>query len=141
MHIDQASRDFPNLNFILGHGGVSYVDDSTYLCMYRENIYMDISGFVAVNSPDGWQAHLNRLFRTGINHKIVFGTSWPASRLSISLKKMIDECCAHLPDRKMLLTLNLSQEDECVLEGAPAQVKAQLQFEKAEFMILIYAKN
>ena len=57
------------------------------------------------------------------------------------LKKMIDECCAHLPDRKMLLTLNLSQEDECVLEGAPAQVKAQLQFEKAEFMILIYAKN
>lgn len=91
MHIDQASRDFPQVNFVLGHGGVSYVDDSSYLCMYRENVYMDISGFPAVNSPDGWQAHLNRLFHTGINHKIVFGTSWPASRMSISLKNMIAE--------------------------------------------------
>lgn len=91
MHIDKASRDFPVVNFILGHGGVSYVDDSSYLCMYRENVYMDISGFAAVNSADGWQAHLNRLFKTGVNHKIVFGTSWPASRMSISLKQMISE--------------------------------------------------
>lgn len=57
------------------------------------------------------------------------------------LKKMIDECCEHLSDRKILLTLNLSQEDECVVEGSPLQVKKQLKLEKAEFMILVYAKN
>lgn len=57
------------------------------------------------------------------------------------LKKMIDECCTHLPDRKLLLTLNLSQEDESVFEGTPAQIKANLKLEKAEFMILVYAKS
>ena len=57
------------------------------------------------------------------------------------LKKMLDECCLHLPDRKILLTLNLSQDDETVLEGPPALVRTRLNFEKAEFMILVYAKN
>lgn len=57
------------------------------------------------------------------------------------LKKMIDECSLHLPDRKLLLVLNLSQENETVLEGLPAKIKQQLTFEKAEFMILVYAKN
>ena len=57
------------------------------------------------------------------------------------LKKMIDECCLHLSDRKLLLVLNLSQEDEMVLEGLPAKIKQHLTFEKAEFMILVYAKN
>lgn len=57
------------------------------------------------------------------------------------LKKMLDECCEHLSDRKILLTLNLSQDDESVLEGSPLEVKKQLKFDKAEFMILVYAKN
>ncbi len=61
------------------------------------------------------------------------------------LKKMLAECCQHLADRKILLTLNLSQQDEIVLEGAPQkvreQLRQQLKYEKAEFMILVYAKN
>ena len=57
------------------------------------------------------------------------------------LKKMIDECCQHLSQRQMLLTLNLSQESETILEGTPEQVRAQIKLEKAEFMILIYAQN
>ncbi len=57
------------------------------------------------------------------------------------LKKMLDECCLHLADRKILLVLNLSQDDECVLEGFPLKIRQQLKFEKAEFMILVYAKN
>ena len=51
------------------------------------------------------------------------------------LKKMLDECCLHLPERKLLLTINLSQETESVLEGTPLQVKNNLKADKAEFMI------
>lgn len=87
--LDKAIRRFPEVNFILGHGGICHVDDAVYLCTYRENAYMDISGFTAVNSPDGWAAHLNRLFRMGINHKIVFGTSWPAFKMSSTMKKIV----------------------------------------------------
>jgi 16S rRNA (cytidine1402-2'-O)-methyltransferase len=57
------------------------------------------------------------------------------------LKKMLDECCLHLDDRKMLIVLNLSQDDETVIEGRPFLVRQQLHLEKAEFMILVYAKN
>lgn len=55
------------------------------------------------------------------------------------LKKMIDECCTHLKDRRMLLAMNLSQENETVLEGQPEEIRKKLSFEKAEFMILVYA--
>lgn len=57
------------------------------------------------------------------------------------LKKMIEECCVHLEDRKILLVTNLSQEDEAAYEGRPSQVKSQLRAEKAEFMILVYGRN
>lgn len=57
------------------------------------------------------------------------------------LKKMIEECCLHLEDRKILLTLNLSQDNEMILEGSPLKIKQQLNHDKAEFMILVYAKN
>jgi len=55
------------------------------------------------------------------------------------LQKLLAECIQHLPERRILLTLNLSQPDEQVLEGAPEQIKGQLKIEKAEFMILVYA--
>lgn len=55
------------------------------------------------------------------------------------LKKMIDECCLHLKDRKILVALNLSQENELVLEGQPDSIKNKISFDKAEFMILVYA--
>ena len=89
--IDQAARDFPGVNFVLGHGGVTHVEEASYLCVHRPNVYLDIGGFQAVLSPDGWAAHLNRLFHLGINHKIVFGTSWPAFRLSASLAGLVGE--------------------------------------------------
>jgi 16S rRNA (cytidine1402-2'-O)-methyltransferase len=56
------------------------------------------------------------------------------------LKKMLDECCLHLADRQILLTLNLSQVDETVLEGRPDNVRKLLKFDKAEFMILVYGQ-
>lgn len=88
---DQATRDFPQVNFILAHGGVTYVEETSYLCRHRPNVYLDISQFPAVLSPDGWQAHLNRLFRSGINHKILFGTCWPSFRMSTTLPALVRE--------------------------------------------------
>lgn len=55
------------------------------------------------------------------------------------LKKMLEECKTNLPDRKMLLALNLSQENELVLEGSPKSIQTKVPLEKAEFMILVYS--
>lgn len=54
------------------------------------------------------------------------------------LKKTLNDMKEHFSNRKILLTLNLSQEDELVLEGSADKIISALPFEKAEFMILIY---
>lgn len=54
------------------------------------------------------------------------------------LKKTLNDMKENFPQRKFLLTLNLSQEDECVLEGSIDKLISGLPYEKAEFMLLIY---
>ncbi len=57
------------------------------------------------------------------------------------LQKMIEELKAHLPDRKILLAMNLTQENEQILEGLPREIATRIAFPKAEFMVLVYAKR
>ncbi|MGZ3769664.1 MAG: SAM-dependent methyltransferase [Bdellovibrio sp.] len=54
------------------------------------------------------------------------------------LKKTLNDMKEHFSNRKFLITLNLSQEDECVLEGSIDKIISGLPYDKAEFMLLIY---
>jgi 16S rRNA (cytidine1402-2'-O)-methyltransferase len=54
------------------------------------------------------------------------------------LKKTLEEVVQHFNTRDILLVMNLSQEDEEVLEGRPSFVLQNLKFAKAEFMLMIY---
>ncbi|HYD81459.1 MAG TPA: amidohydrolase family protein [Paucimonas sp.] len=88
--IDRAALDFPDVNFILAHGAVHFVEDCAALCAYRPNVYLDISAFLGSSHPGGWQAGLAELFRKNINHKILFGTDWPVFRYSGGHRKVMD---------------------------------------------------
>ena len=57
------------------------------------------------------------------------------------LQKTLSEVEETFPERKILLTLNLTQSDEQILEGRPKEIKTQLKHTKAEFMMLIYAND
>lgn len=57
------------------------------------------------------------------------------------LKKTLNDLLEFFPRRRALLALNLSQEDELILEGPAETLPKQLPFEKAEFMILLYGEN
>ncbi len=54
------------------------------------------------------------------------------------LKKTLEEVVQHFNTRDILLVMNLSQEDEEVMEGRPSFVLQNLKFAKAEFMLMIY---
>lgn len=54
------------------------------------------------------------------------------------LKKTLNDMKDHFAQRRFLLTLNLSQEEEVVLEGSIDKILSGLKAEKAEFMLLIY---
>lgn len=90
LRVDTAARDFPTVNFILGHGGVTHVDEAVFLAAHRRNVYIDTGGFAGRPSSEGWPARLNRLFRVKLNHKVIFGTDWPLNRMSGGLRKLVD---------------------------------------------------
>jgi len=74
--VDQAARDFPNVNFILAHGTGCYAEECIMLCSYRPNVFLDVSGFQTMPVEN-----LRHLFSRKIDHKIIFGTDWPLFRL------------------------------------------------------------
>jgi len=53
-------------------------------------------------------------------------------------QKMLGETAEFFPDRKILLTLNLTQETEMILEGTATQIMKKDLPAKAEFMLLVY---
>ncbi len=56
-------------------------------------------------------------------------------------QKMLGETAEYFPERKILVTLDLTQETEKILEGTPAQVLKSELPAKAEFMLLIYPRK
>ena len=74
--VDRAAKDFPDVDFVLAHGSVNYVEECAMLINSRPNIYVDVSGY-----EGGGVAGLSRLFSLGLHHKVLFATDWPIFRL------------------------------------------------------------
>lgn len=111
--IDRAAREFPKVRFILAHGGVNNTEEAALLCAYRPNVYLDIAGFQSAMHPQGWKQHLSGLFAMGISHKIIFGTDWPLSGLTMSLQR----CVAELTEDGGPLAGRPMSEIEAVMGG------------------------
>ncbi|AFY02712.1 16S rRNA (cytidine(1402)-2'-O)-methyltransferase [Bdellovibrio bacteriovorus] len=54
------------------------------------------------------------------------------------LKKTLNDMKEHFSQRRFLLTMNLSQEEEVVIEGPIDKLIGGLKADKAEFMLLMY---
>jgi predicted TIM-barrel fold metal-dependent hydrolase len=80
LQVDEAARRFPEVPFILGHGGSVLVEEGALLARHRPNVYLDLSGFQTLD-PAEFGASVARLCRQGLGRKICFGTDWPIHRL------------------------------------------------------------
>lgn len=56
------------------------------------------------------------------------------------LNKMMTELTGYFVERRVLLTIDLSHENEKVFEGLPLEILPQIEGLKAEFMLLIYPR-
>lgn len=92
MTVDHAALRFPDVNFIIAHGGVHNLESSIQLCAYRPNVYLDVAGFL--ETPGGWRRNFATLFAAGISHKIIFGTDWPVFSGSAGYAACLSELCA-----------------------------------------------
>jgi uncharacterized protein len=81
-HIEDAAFRFPNVNFILGHAGVTWREEATLLALHRPNVYLDMSGFQTEWRQGGLDRILAEHKRRGLLRKLLFGTDWPIHRLA-----------------------------------------------------------
>jgi predicted TIM-barrel fold metal-dependent hydrolase len=79
--LDEAARQFPNVNFIMAHSSVSFTEESAMMCAFRPNVYLDVSGYQSSFRAEGPGGALKRVVSRGINHKVLFGTDWPVFRM------------------------------------------------------------
>ena len=75
--VDDAALNFPNVNFILGHAGVTLHRQAARLAQYRPNIYLDLSGFQAEAMRGQFKNILKWHISRGLSRRLLFGTDWP----------------------------------------------------------------
>jgi predicted TIM-barrel fold metal-dependent hydrolase len=89
--IDEAARRFPNVDFILAHGSVNFVDECIMLCRFRPNVYLDVSGYQPTLGWDSNCTAVRHVVSQGINHKVLFGTDWPVFRLQGTQRSFVEQ--------------------------------------------------
>jgi uncharacterized protein len=72
--LDKVTADFPDVRFVLAHGGRGrWYDDAATMALTRQNVWLDIAGLPPKRLPQYYAAFdLGELAQTWI-----FGTDWP----------------------------------------------------------------
>lgn len=80
--VDQVARDFPELVFIMSHGGYPFVTEAIYTCQRNANVYMDISEYERSPMIDVYVRAMNDV----IGDKVVFASAHPFIELKDALE-------------------------------------------------------
>jgi len=89
--VDDAALNFPNVNFILGHAGVTLYRQAALMAQYRPNIYLDLSGFQGELHQDQFRKILKHHLSRKVMRRVVFGTDWPIHRFWGGQAKWVNE--------------------------------------------------
>src|SRR5437773_2758306 len=65
--VDDAALNFPQVNFILGHAGVTLYRQAALMAQYRPNIYLDLSGF----QGELYQGQFKKILKHHLSRKVV----------------------------------------------------------------------
>jgi predicted TIM-barrel fold metal-dependent hydrolase len=101
-HYEGALANFPNLQFILGHGGARDAADALDLALRYDNAWLGVHGQSVTNLDE-------MLRRTG-GERLLFGTDWPFYHLAASLAKVL------------IVTRDAPELRHAVLRGNAAQL-------------------
>jgi predicted TIM-barrel fold metal-dependent hydrolase len=74
-------RDFPKVQFVLGHAGARDVDDAIALARANDNVWLEITGQGVTK--------LDEILRKVGPEKLVFGSDWPFYPLAATLAKVL----------------------------------------------------
>jgi hypothetical protein len=80
-HYEGALSAFPNLNFVIGHGGARDGKAMLDLALRYENAWLGIHGQGVT--------HLDHMIRRSGGERLLFGTDWPFYHLAATLAKVL----------------------------------------------------
>jgi predicted TIM-barrel fold metal-dependent hydrolase len=89
--VDDAALNFPKVNFILGHAGVTLYREAGLMAQYRPNIYLDLSGFQGELGQGQFKKILKEHLSKKLVRKLLFGTDWPIHRFWGGQAKWVNE--------------------------------------------------
>ncbi|MEO6079189.1 MAG: amidohydrolase family protein [Steroidobacteraceae bacterium] len=73
MHLDDVAADFPDMTVIIAHPSWPWQDEALSVCLHKQNVYIDLSGW----SPKYFPPQLIHYANTQLKHKMLFGTDYP----------------------------------------------------------------
>jgi uncharacterized protein len=76
IHLDDVAVDFPDMTIIIAHPSWPWQDEALSICMHKENVYIDLSGW----SPKYFPPQLIQYANTQLKTKMLFGSDYPLIR-------------------------------------------------------------
>jgi len=73
MPIDDVAVDFPSMPIIMAHPSFPWQDQAISICLHKQNVYIDLSGW----SPKYFSPTLIQYANTLLKHKVLFGSDYP----------------------------------------------------------------
>jgi predicted TIM-barrel fold metal-dependent hydrolase len=71
--LDDVAADFPELQIVLAHPSFPWQDEAISVCLHKENVWIDLSGW----SPKYFPPVLVQYANTQLRHKVLFGSDFP----------------------------------------------------------------
>jgi predicted TIM-barrel fold metal-dependent hydrolase len=73
MCLDDVAADFPELKIVLAHPSFPWQDEAISICLHKENVWIDLSGW----SPKYFPPQLIQYANTQLRTKVLFGSDFP----------------------------------------------------------------
>ncbi|MGZ4292493.1 MAG: amidohydrolase family protein [Gaiellaceae bacterium] len=71
--LDDVAADVPELRIVLAHPSFPWQDEAISVCLHKENVFIDLSGW----SPKYFPPQLVQYANTQLRHKVLFGSDFP----------------------------------------------------------------
>lgn len=93
LYVDKPAVDFREVNFIMAHVGVPWVDEALAVALKNSNVYVDVSAWqrAACILPLAFAQMLStaKVLHGGV-HKVLFGSDWPLFTEILSQRAWVD---------------------------------------------------
>jgi predicted TIM-barrel fold metal-dependent hydrolase len=73
IYIDDVAADFPDMPIVIAHPSWPWQDEALSICLHKQNVYIDLSGWSPKYFPPQLIQYANSLLR----ERILFGTDYP----------------------------------------------------------------